>query len=424
MQNRRELSGKRNTERGISLFMVAGGLAALLGMAALAIDLASLYVGRNEAQRAADAGALAGAKAFVDSGCVSGVAGACVAAQPLATSRATAAAGQNSVGGALVSSLSSSCVSVTFPQSSTTNPLVSVTVARTATCGNAMPTFFARIFRILSGDVSAKATAEAYNPSGSSTGPTICAGCPKPFLLPNCDPVHTFPKNSSCTGGTFGYFVDRNTGDISKPGTAPSGVVGQTWLLHSFGAPSQWYLVDVCNCGNSGSCYRTCIAQCPADPAAKKLACGDTLNTVDGKKVGPTDQGINALIHASGDGPRNGQDTIDTTRGPPFPITGGANNPNPALVGKTITSSDSLVTVAIYDGHGLSPGGSTVNVIGNMQMFVQYVQHNGNDDAITATILGVTGCGNRTGTCGNSGSTISGGGGSLFPIRLVRNPGT
>src|SRR6266852_5464770 len=142
MRNRREFSRKRDTERGMTLFMVAGGLVVLLGMAALAIDLASLYVARDEAQRAADAGALGGAKAFVDTGCVSGGVGACVASQPLAITRASSAAGQNTVCAVLVSSLPGACVSVTFPNSSTGDPLVSVRVQRTTACGNAMPTFF------------------------------------------------------------------------------------------------------------------------------------------------------------------------------------------------------------------------------------------------------------------------------------------
>jgi uncharacterized membrane protein len=50
---------------------VAVSLVALLGMAALAIDVVTLYVARSEMQRAADAAALAGAKAFVDSGITS-----------------------------------------------------------------------------------------------------------------------------------------------------------------------------------------------------------------------------------------------------------------------------------------------------------------------------------------------------------------
>jgi hypothetical protein len=423
--NGKRWNGTRRTERGVTLLVVALGLAILMGAAMLAIDLASLYVARDEAQRAADAGALAGAKAFVQTSCVSGLSSACgtPAVQSLATNNANAAAGQNAVGGKLVSSLSASCVGVTFPPSSSLDPLVSVTVSRNAACGNAMPTYFGGFFGYGTVDVSATATAEAYNPSGTTTGPTICAGCVKPFLMPNCDPVHTSPANPSCGGGTQGYFINPSTGSVVNPGPAPGGVIGQQWLLHTDAAPSQWYLSDVCGCGNSGSCYRTCIQTCSASP----IACGTTLNTVNGKKVGPTDQGIDALINASGDGPGNGQDTIDTATGPPFPITGGANNPNPALVGKVITSSPSLVTVPIYDGHGLNPGGDTVTVVGYMQMFVQFVTHKGTDDAITVIVLGVTGCGTRTGTCstsGSSGGTITGGGGALFPIRLVRNPGT
>ena len=58
----------RNTQAGNVLFMMTGALVVLLGISALAIDLVSLYLARSEAQRAADAAALAGAKKFVDSG--------------------------------------------------------------------------------------------------------------------------------------------------------------------------------------------------------------------------------------------------------------------------------------------------------------------------------------------------------------------
>ena len=43
-------------------------MVSLLAMAALAIDVVTLYVARTEVQRAADAAALAGAKALADSG--------------------------------------------------------------------------------------------------------------------------------------------------------------------------------------------------------------------------------------------------------------------------------------------------------------------------------------------------------------------
>lgn len=415
----------RNREHGMSILWVAGGLVFILGVAALTIDLASLYVVRNEAQRASDAGALAGAKAFVDSGCLSGGAGACDSFHALATTRATSAAGQNSVGGVSVSSLPGACVSVTFPTSTTGDQLVSVTIQRTTACGNAIPTLFAKVLGFFSADVSAIATAEAYNPhaGGGSTGPSVCYSCIKPFLVPNCDPIHTSPANPNCSGN--GYFVDPGTGAIEHPGPAPGGVVGQTWLLHQVAAPSQWNLVDV-GCGNGDQ--SPCITAC----TSSLYACGNQLNTVPGKRVGQIDS-VNTLIHAGGDGPTiQGQDTIAMSGSPAAPvITGGTSNPY-GLSGKTITSSDSLITVAVYNGAALGSGKNTVTIVGYMQMFVQYVQHNGPSDDITAVILGVSGCGTGSATCGSvgdggsgsgSGGTV-GGGGSLFVIRLVRTPGS
>src|SRR3984893_14039064 len=58
----------RKNERGVTIVLVAFSLLALLGMAALAIDIATLYAAHGEAQRAADAAALAGARMFAASG--------------------------------------------------------------------------------------------------------------------------------------------------------------------------------------------------------------------------------------------------------------------------------------------------------------------------------------------------------------------
>src|SRR4029077_7173125 len=68
MGNRKISIRHRRAERGQTIVLVAVALVSLLGMAALAIDVTTLYVARGELQRAADAAALAGAKAFVDSG--------------------------------------------------------------------------------------------------------------------------------------------------------------------------------------------------------------------------------------------------------------------------------------------------------------------------------------------------------------------
>src|SRR5713101_10141123 len=67
MRKKRTIS-RAHREKGQTIVLVALSIVTLLAMAALAIDVVTLYVARSEAQRAADAAALAGAKAFVDSG--------------------------------------------------------------------------------------------------------------------------------------------------------------------------------------------------------------------------------------------------------------------------------------------------------------------------------------------------------------------
>src|SRR5579864_8764743 len=65
---RKILGRRRHDERGQTILLVAISMVSLLGMAALAIDIVTLYVARSEIQRATDAAALAGAKAIADSG--------------------------------------------------------------------------------------------------------------------------------------------------------------------------------------------------------------------------------------------------------------------------------------------------------------------------------------------------------------------
>ena len=333
--------------------------------------------------------------------------------------QAEAVGAQNIVGGQAANIQNAD---VTFDYSASPfDPRITVVVQRTKARSNPVPTFFVKIFGVTTADIAAKATAEAYNPSGSSTGPTICAGCVKPFVVANCDTSHTTPGNPNCPGQ--GYFVDPSTGAIMHPGPYPTGVVGQQWVVHygggQQGSPSQYQVVDVgCGRGNQVPCIAGCTTQ--------QYACGSTTTTVQGARVGQI-RSVDTLIHATGPGPAiTGQDTITMNPNGSWTITGGTNNPNPALVGKTITNSDSLVTLPIYDGHTLNPGVQPVTFIGYMQVFIEYTlpQIGSGDIPITVRILNVTGCGNRAGTCGNSSSTVQGGGESLIPVRLVRNPGS
>ena len=192
------------------MVLIALAMVSLLAMAALAIDITTLYVARSEAQNAADAAALAGAKMFVTSG-ITSLGGAappiaftdvCQTAGPgntaAANRQAEAAASQNNVAGTPAAVLQISCDS-----SQPENPRITVTVQRTA-----LPTFFARIWNRASSTITATATAEAFNASGSTV--PIQTESVKPWFVPNCDPArmsdHT-GGNLNCPAGGLQYTI-------------------------------------------------------------------------------------------------------------------------------------------------------------------------------------------------------------------------
>jgi uncharacterized membrane protein len=154
----------RKNERGITIVLVAFSLLTLLGMAALAIDVSALYIAHGEAQRAAEAAALAGARAFASSGYTSAPTSLAAAdicqtsatpgADAAANRLAEAVAAQNLVAGQPAAVQSITC-NVTAA-----NPQISVTIQRTG-----LPTFFGRIWGGTANSVTATAVAEAYNPS-------------------------------------------------------------------------------------------------------------------------------------------------------------------------------------------------------------------------------------------------------------------
>lgn len=438
------LPNSRRREAGISLVIVASAMVVLLMLAGLGIDLASLYAGRAEAQRAADAAALAGAKAFVTSGCTSSPGGCSPGGfqETLAIQQAQFVGDQNRVGGQNANILPSD---ISFNYPTPQDPQVTVVVQRSAgrgtpdQPGGAMPTFFAKIFGIQYADVSASATAEAFNPSGSNV--PVGTKCLKPWLIPNCDYTRIVTgsdpnANKSCPGVGSQYpeyFLNPNQNyAILNPGTAPSGIIGETMQIKSgdpslAAAPSQFYPVDllagatpaVCpSCANGGgsggaSLYRQNIECCNQGTVVGGTT---TVQPETGNMVGPTQQGVQCLIHESPNG--SGQDTLDPTT---MSITAGGNNPYFAP-GTVLTNSDSIVTAPVYDGAPLCPGGScpsTVNVkiVGFMQMFISDVS--GPNGTVHAYILNLGGIGTAGagGGPGGNGNPIVGG--TPIPVRLI-----
>jgi hypothetical protein len=447
MKNRL-LSG-HNNERGQTIILVAISLLSLLAMAALAIDVVTLYVARSEAQRTANAAAIAGAKVFATSAFTSLEAAnappswagnVCLPVQAEAQAQIQSIAGINTVGG------QSATAVITCNLASPLNPQVTVVVNRTG-----LPTFFARIWGRASNSISATATAEAYNPSGLATPVQSSV---KPWLVPNCDPTNAPPP----CNGTAPNFVNSD-GTIPAPGA----FIGQTISLYKVRrnqppvlnttARSIFYAANipttpapVCPSTSAISCDRVgssdyldniaCSSQFP-------VACGQPIGpgeqiTVDngGGLTAATQEGTQCAIHASGPVPPvggsglgQGQDVIpQPASGNPISIKGGDNNPNVPLRGiDNISRSDSVITVPIYDvpnaaSLNLCPGGAcnvSTKVVGFLQLAIQQQSNinlsGGVNAGFTAVIVNVAGC--SPGTFGSN--TVSGGGISPVPVRLI-----
>ena len=421
MQNKAILR-RINQESGMTLYLVAGGMLVLTGILGVCIDLVAFYTVRSEAQRAADAAALAGARVFVVSGCTGGASGtACTSGtiRSAASAQAAAIGNANKIAGQSPN-IGTGDPTFSADSNSSYNPRITVPVQVTA------PTYFARIFGITNVTVSAQATAEAYNPTGGGTA-NICLSCLKPFIGVDCDTGNVVPNsnpnaNTNCavTGSTsYSYIFNPSSHAIVRPGLAPSGIIGSSITLHGEAGPGDYETIDLGQ-GN-GSGITTAITSCWKG----SWGCGDQVQLVPGKKVGLVTPAVQTLIHENnGCSTNDGQDTIAVTPGstPPLTITGGSNNPY-GLAGKTTSTSDSIVTVPVYDGTSTGNGSNTTfTIIGFMQLFLTDACHSGKDDNVSAVVMNVLSCQTTSAACNASGpgGFVTGGGATAIPIRLVQ----
>ncbi len=435
-------SARKKKEQGQTIILVSIALIALLAMAALAIDVVTLYVARSEAQRVANAAAISAARMFASSGFTSVQGGAppvasadaCTAAQ----TQAQAIAQQNTVGGQ-VSTVTITCG---YPNG-LLNPQVNVVVNRTG-----LPIFFARIWGRTSNTVNATAIAEAYNPSGQTAPVSLAV---KPWLIPNCDPSNTTNPSPNCTGDSS--FVDpvdgtiQNNGNfiatnvpivISKvpQGTNPALAAGKL----------QYYPLDVpvtpapvCPSTTALSCAQVTTLDYLDNIACTsqyRVKCGDPVGPGDNLTIEnanndnrelPATEGTQCLIHSTAPGGVDTQDALTyVANGRPITFTGGTGNPNPTLRGTVnISRSDSVVTVPLYNrvtGGGnklaLCNGGGCnrrTTVVGFMQLGIVETQPPpaATSGSFSAFILNVSGCPN------SSGNAVSGSGVSPVPVRLI-----
>jgi hypothetical protein len=481
------------------MILVAIAMIAIIAMAALSIDIITLYLAKEEAQRSADTAALAAARVISLSGMTGDPGNTTLSWQAIcgppnspATQAATAVVQQNAVGSMAIPTSSitvtysagigggaSSPDCSTLPAAFGINPMVTVQVKR-----NSLPTFFSRIWGNTGNSVSATAVAEAFNPSASDlntngapigTVTPVQPNCVKPWVVPNVDPLNPAPGGNGCTptgAGACKPLVSTTDGSIvnkgiSLGGSSATGVIGETfWLVpdckiatpgtctfHNgapqpqanfsptgFGLgviprpPNLLYVpgqvgnpvvaIPACAQGNA---YQEAIGGCDS-PA--NYQCGmPGLNNVD-LSVNPgaggsTTAATLCLTHQSDEtnltGP-SGQDYLNIFQKPnayPFQILSGSSNPLGLAAGTPITSSNSIVSLPIYDNTvNINNNNSTtaVTFVGFLQVFINAVDRYGN---LNVTVLNVAGCGNGNITPVGLNPVA---GTSPVPIRLITPP--
>ncbi|HTT17950.1 MAG TPA: pilus assembly protein TadG-related protein [Candidatus Sulfotelmatobacter sp.] len=256
-------------EHGVTMVLVAVAMVAIIAIAALSIDVITLYLAREEAQRSADAAALAAARILS----VSGITGdpsnsstlwtaVCGGTSSVASQSAQAVGMQNSVGGPAPTvttaysagsggtvSSNADCTQLASTTAFGVNPIVTVQVRQPS-----LPTFFSRVWGTTGNSVTATASAEAFNPSNSENVGNVVTGtpipvqprCVKPWAVPNQDPLHNnsggFGPLGTCIGGSLGpngcaKIVDLANGSIVKAGISVNGngagIIGETFWLNS-----------------------------------------------------------------------------------------------------------------------------------------------------------------------------------------------
>jgi Putative Flp pilus-assembly TadE/G-like len=465
IERQRTHGNPRSRERGFTMALVTVALVTIIAMAALSIDIGTLYQAKAEAQRAADAAALTAARMISISGITGDPANVsnswppiCGGASSAATLAAINVAQQNLISGVAATSAN---VSVQYGGGSAgatntsctgagaafgVNPVVTVTV----TSGK-LPIFFARVFTLFPrGNFSnttavATATAEVFNSSNSASvaGSMIPVQprCVKPLVIPNKDP-----------GNPGAAFVSTVDGSIQNPGVLGGKVIGETFNLaadctpggfncHGRNMPDNPPKLNGTNldyvpalvsgnpsaapsCANANT-FQEAIGGCDQSTV---YTCGTPSGTSGATQLDLNENPVNPG-RDGGDGPAaaeclinqsSGNDSLDTTSFP-FQIKAGSGS---ALVqsgvvssNNIITTSNSIMTVPIFDNAGAPfPRGNhepPVTIVGFLQVFINDVDTtNGN---INVTVLNVSGCSNNA-----SNSPVTGT--SPVPIRLITSP--
>ena len=268
--------------RGSVLAVAAVFLPATLGVMALAIDLSMMFQAHVQAQRAADSAALAGASAYLETNF----------SATTAENRAREYAGRNDIRGTLIEPDSEVVVQLRVAQRQ-----VYVHVHR-----DDIPTWFARFLGISSGNVSADAVAEA-----SDAGVVDCL---RPLAIPgywddfdnDTNGNNAWDYDESWEWDPVGGDVfDQETTDWGtdyRDITAPpyDGDAGRRLIMkppngNSGPAPGWFYPIRIGD-NEGANDFSNSFTTCEEG----EHAVGDSVDQENGAMVGPTRDGILAVI--------------------------------------------------------------------------------------------------------------------------------
>jgi len=363
------------SERGSTIVLVSLSMTALLSIVALAVDVGMLFDVRTEAQRTADAAALAGAGTFLMKGDLD------AADEDIARAEAINIGGQNLVYGDSAEILPDD-VEVDLEAGR-----VTVTVRRVGDRDNAIPTWFANVFGVGQADVTARATAQV-DPAGSAT-------CLKPFAIQDrfkdvdgdgifepedgdeYDPALHGYGSSWRNEGEPGYEGQDYENDFGLPvvlkGGGPNGGGTDEGSSVYPGTGPSWYYAWAMpqvegGPANGAARYGWNIANC--NPVVVSL--GDQYDVEPGAMVGQTVHGIEDL---------NIQDPWAAWNAVTNEVTGSAWDPS-------WTGSPRIGIVPVFHpGREFDPGREPIEFSNFIAVFFEGVEGNGNDQIVYGRVL-------------------------------------
>jgi Flp pilus assembly protein TadG len=315
------IAGRFANRRGATVVLIAIATAAILAVGAISVDLAMLFKMRGDAQRTADAAALAGASAYLEQ--------PSLLARDSARDRAFRLVAANYIGGSGVDT-SGKVLTVSGSNWTITSEHATVEIApaiyrvRVTVRRPVAPTFFARILGINGTPIAAFAAAEATNAGG--------AKCVKPFALADAweettsdtDGNDWWDDGEEWEYGDGDYYEPWDGNEEDEPGDPVETGYGSshrndngTWV-RDFGRqmiikpqnpqvdqiirPGHFFAWDMpedpidsdpnCEGGGGGaSAYKEHICECND----AEVVLGEEYDLKPGNMVGPTRQGIEYL---------------------------------------------------------------------------------------------------------------------------------